>query len=71
MYKYHENTQEYNPQTQPYSYFYVTISGQIEYGEFLELDGLAIKYTFVAGPDWNLAGGVKSGAGQHSFKGSA
>jgi hypothetical protein len=27
MYKYHENTHEYDPQAQPFSYFYVTIAG--------------------------------------------
>ena len=35
----------------------------------MELDGLAIRYNFVTGSDWNLAGGMKQGAGQHSFKG--
>ena len=44
--------------------------GQIEFGEFLHLDGLAIKYNFVVGNDWSLAGGFKTGAGQHSFKDS-
>jgi hypothetical protein len=37
--------------------------GQIEFGEFFELDGLAIKYNFVTGHDWSLAGGVKTGGG--------
>ena len=69
MYKYHENTQEFDPHTQPFSYFYVTIGGSIDFGEFFELDGLAIRYNFVSGADWNLAGGEKTGAGQHSFKG--
>ncbi len=27
MYKYHINTQEFDPKTQPFSYFYVTVSG--------------------------------------------
>ena len=63
MYKYHENTQTFDPVVQPYSFFYLTISGQIEFGEFIEHDGLAVKYDFVAGPDWNLAGGDKSGQG--------
>lgn len=44
--------------------------GQIEFGEFMQLDGLAIKFKFVTGNDWSLAGGEKSGAGQHSFKDS-
>lgn len=56
-YKYHENMQEYDPRGQPYSYFYITCMGQIEFGEFLDLDGLSIKYHFVAGEDWNIADG--------------
>ena len=63
MYKYHENTQAFDPITQPYSFFYLTIAGQIEFGEFIDLDGLALKYDFVAGNDWNMAGGDKSGTG--------
>ena len=27
MYKYHENVNDYDPQAQPFSYFYVTIAG--------------------------------------------
>ena len=56
-YLYHENLQSYDPHGQPYSYFYVTVSGCIEFGEFLSLDGLAIKYEFVAGDDWALSHG--------------
>ena len=48
----------------------MSIAGQIEFGDFLELDGLAVKYDFVAGGDWSLAGGDISGAGQHAFKSS-
>ena len=68
-YKYHENVQEYDPRGQPYSYFYITVMGQIEYGEFLDMDGLSVKYNFVSGEDWNVADGNISGAGQYSFKG--
>ena len=73
MYKYHDNTKAFNPDTMPYSYFYVTIAGQIEYGDFMELDGLGIKYDFVAGSDWHIASDDgtekdKSGAGSHAFK---
>ena len=70
MYKYHDNTQRFDPIVQPYSFFYVTISGQVNFGEFIDHDGLAVKYDFVAGPDWNIAGGDKSGQGQHAFKSS-
>lgn len=69
MYKYHENTNDYDPKVQPYSYFYVTIAGQIQSGDFMDLDGLAIHYEFVQGEDWKVAGGEPKGAGQHSFKG--
>ena len=27
LYKYHENTMKFDPRQQPYSYFYITISG--------------------------------------------
>ena len=71
MYKYHENTQPFDPTAQPFSYFYCTFAGQIEFGEFESLDGLAIKYQFMAGNDWQLAShpDCRKGAGQHSFKG--
>jgi len=39
-YKYHENVAHYDPRGQPYSYFYITAMGQVDFGEFLELDGL-------------------------------
>ena len=68
-YKYHENVQEYDPKGQPYSYFYITIMGQIEFGEFIDLDGLQVKFNFVAGEDWAVADGIKEGAGQYAFKG--
>ena len=68
MYKDHENTQTFAPEVQPYSFFYVTIAGQIDFGEFIDHDGLAVKYDFVAGPDWSIAGGDRQGFGQHAFK---
>jgi len=69
MYKYHENNTDFDPRSQPFSFFYVTVSGQIQTGNFMDLDGLALKYEFIAGADWKHAGGVLKGAGQHSFKG--
>lgn len=62
-YKYHENVQQYDPRGQPYSYFYITLMGQIEYGEFMELDGLQLHYSFVAGEDWSVADGDVNGTG--------
>ena len=36
----------------------------------MSLDGLAVKYAFVAGEDWQLANGNEEGHGQFSFKSS-
>ncbi len=49
MYKYHENTLDFDPTIQPYSFFYLYVQGQIEFGDFPDLDGLALKYEFVHG----------------------
>ena len=68
FYTYEESNQPYEPQVQPYSYFYVSVAGQIEFGEFMELDGLAIRYAFVHGDDWQIATGDAEGHGQFSFK---
>ena len=68
MYKFHENTSEYEPKSQPFSFFYLYVQGQIEFGEFAHLDGLALKYEFVSGNDWQISSGEKSGAGQRAFK---
>ena len=43
--------------------------GQIEFGEFINLDGLQVQYNFVAGEDWNLSDGVIKGTSQYAFKG--
>ena len=61
FFKYDKLIQTYEPLAQPFSYFYLTIAGQIERGEFLELDGLQIRYTFVHGGDWQLAKGKNEG----------
>ena len=63
MYKFHENTQEFDPKIQPFSFFYVYVQGSIDFGEFDDLDGLALKYNFVHGTDWNISSGDNSGAG--------
>ena len=69
-YKYHENVAHFDPKGQPFSYFYITIMGQIEFGEFnRELDGLQAHYSFVCGEDWGKADGEISGVGQYAFKG--
>ena len=60
-YKYHDNLQIYDPKGQPYSYFYITLMGQVESGEFLDLDGLQLHYSFVAGEDWILSSGSSQG----------
>ena len=42
--------------------------GQIDVGKFPHLDGLACKYHFIAGEDWQVSSGERSGVGQHAFK---
>ena len=66
----HENAQPFNPKAQPKTFFYVCITGQIESGDFRDLDGLCCKFDFVAGNDidWTVADGNSSGISQHSFK---
>ena len=58
---YDPTMQTYDPLAQPFSYFYISIAGQIESGEFLNLDGLSVKYAFVAGDEWNIANGESEG----------
>ncbi len=53
--------ERYDPRTQPISFFYVGISGHIESGEFKDLDGLSLKFDFVAGDHWKLSKGIESG----------
>ena len=36
----------------------------------MELDGLAVKYEFVHGADWNISGGDKKGLSQRAFASS-
>eukprot|EP00347_Sterkiella_histriomuscorum_P015246 403357756 len=68
-YKYHENLAHYDPRGQPYSYFYITVMGQVDFGEFMYLDGLQVHYHFVKGEDWNIANGTLTNTGQFAFKG--
>ena len=67
---YEEANANYDPSVQPYSYFYLNITGQIDAGHFLEEDGLAVKYAFVQGDDWQVASGQTEGHSQFSFKSS-
>ena len=46
----------------------MSIAGQIESGEFLDLDGLSVKYAFVAGDEWNIANGENEGQSPYCFK---
>ena len=62
-YDYDKVNKPYEPLVQPFSYFYLALQGQVECGHFQELDGLAIKYDFVAGDDWEIASGQPEGQG--------
>lgn len=67
QYQKDQNLEQFNPVIQP-AFFYLGISGHIESGEFRDLDGLALKFDFVAGDHWRLTKGNESGISQHSFK---
>ncbi len=56
-----DNMAPYNPKLQTNAYFYLAISGHIESGEFRDLDGVSIKFDFVAGKHWKLAKGIDTG----------
>ena len=68
QYQKDQNLELHDPSIQPISFFYVGISGHIESGEFKDLDGLAIKFDFIAGDHWRLSKGNETGISQHSFK---
>jgi hypothetical protein len=71
FYEYDPSLMSYDTGAQQFSYFYVSISGQIEFGEFGTLDGLAVRYAFVYGDDWKVSSGSQDGKGQYAFKGNA
>ena len=62
--------ENYNPNIQPISFFYVGISGHVESGEFNSLDGLSVKFDFLAGDQWRISKGLETGISQHGFKSS-
>lgn len=44
------------------------VCGHIESGELNDFDGICCKYDFVAGTDWAIIDGNKSGVSQHCYK---
>lgn len=52
----------------PYTGFYVLVSGHIESGQINEFDGICSKYDFIAGADWHIVEGNRSGVSQHAYK---
>ena len=51
-----------------FSGFNVLVSGHIESGQVDEFDGLCSKYDFIAGTDWNIVEGNRTGVSQHAYK---
>jgi hypothetical protein len=51
-----------------YSGFNVLISGHIESAQINEYDGLCAKYDFIAGTDWSIVEGNRTGVSQHAYK---
>lgn len=65
-------TQEFKPtyvsSLEDSSYFYLHVSGQIEYASFTDTDCLMVKYSFIAGKEWERLQGEPSGTSQFSYK---
>ncbi len=53
---------------QKFSAFHVLVSGHIESGQINEYDGICAKYDFIAGPDWSIVEGNRTGVSQHAYK---
>ena len=51
-----------------YKGFYVLVSGHIESGQINDYDGMCAKYDFIAGTDWNIVEGNRTGVSQHAYK---
>ena len=51
-----------------YSGFHVLVSGHIESAQINEHDGLCAKYDFIAGQDWGIVEGTRTGVSQHAYK---
>lgn len=39
----------------------MSIAGEIEHGKFIDYDGIAIKYAFISGDEWQISSGKKQG----------
>ena len=52
------NVQKYHHGIHPHSFFYLTVNGQIEFGQFRELDGISVKFDFITGSDWKFVDDV-------------
>ena len=51
------NIMKFDPDAQTGTYMYLSVTGQIECGEFRNLDGICVKYDFIIGnkADWDSA----------------
>ena len=51
-----------------HSGFNLLVSGHIESGQLDGFDGLCAKYDFIAGTDWSIVDGTRTGVSQHAYK---
>ena len=58
----------YSSNLEESSYFYIHVSGQLEFSVFPDSDCLMVKYLIVAGKEWEKIHGELSGASQFSYK---
>jgi B9 domain-containing protein 1 len=50
------------------SYFYLHVSGQLEFAVFPDCDCLMVKYSIIAGKEWEKTEGELTGTSQFSYK---
>ncbi|CAG9310893.1 unnamed protein product [Blepharisma stoltei] len=60
--------ENYDPEAELASFLYTGVAGQIESGQIHRTDLLKIKYTFVAGSEWELIYGDGKGESQYARK---
>ena len=56
--------ERYDPESELASFLYMNISGQIETSNCVTTDLVQMKYSFMAGPEWDVVEGLKSSESQ-------
>lgn len=62
--------EHYNPEAELASFMYMNVAGQIETGDFDMNNFVRCEYSFVAGADWEIVNGERSGKSQFARESS-